>query len=144
MPLARARAMSRPFRILVVDDNHLIRRLLDLILEGAGYVPVEAESGEEALALVGEAHPDLCIVDEAMPGMRGSDLIRALRRSSEPSIASVPVIGISGRAGASQELLAAGATTFVPKPVEERAILAAIARTLSGMMSDSPSGQPAA
>ena len=34
-----------PFRILVVDDNHLIRRLLGLILEGAGYVALEAESG---------------------------------------------------------------------------------------------------
>ncbi|HEY6100547.1 MAG TPA: response regulator, partial [Anaeromyxobacter sp.] len=70
-----------PFRILVVDDNHLIRRLLDLILEGAGYVPVEAESGEEALVLAAEAQPDLIIVDEAMPRMRGSDLIRAIRRS---------------------------------------------------------------
>jgi CheY-like chemotaxis protein len=136
--------MPRPFRILVVDDNRLIRRLLDLILEAAGYVPVEAESGEEALALVTEALPDLCIVDEAMPGMRGSDLIRALRRSADARIANVPVIGISGRAGASQELLAAGATTFVPKPVEEHAILAAIARTLTYTMSDSPSGIPAA
>ncbi len=144
MGLAEHRAMPRPFRILVVDDNHLIRRLLDLILEGAGYVPVEAESGEEALALVGEAQPDLCIVDEAMPGMRGSDLIRALRRSTDPHVASLPVIGISGRAGAAQELLAAGATTFVPKPVEEHVILAALARTLTGTMMESPSGQPAA
>lgn len=144
MGLARARTMSRPFRIMVVDDNHLIRRLLDLILEGAGYVPVEAESGEEALAIMDEAHPDLCIVDEAMPGMRGSDLIRALRRSADPSIASLPVIGISGRVGAAQELLAAGATTFVPKPVEEHAILTALARTLTGPLRDSSPGLPAA
>ncbi len=118
--------MSRPFRILVVDDNHLIRALLDLILEGAGYLPVAVESGGLALEIAAEAAPDLCIVDEVMPGMLGSELIRALRRSRDPRLARVPVIGISGRMGAARELLGAGATAFVPKPIEERAILAAV------------------
>jgi len=136
--------MSASFRILVVDDNHLIRRLLDLILESAGHVPVEAESGEEALALLAEAMPDLCIVDEAMPGMRGSDLIRAIRRSPDPRLANVPVIGISGRTGAARELLAAGANTFVPKPVDEHAILSAVARTLAYADGAAPTGLPAA
>ncbi len=122
--------MSRPFRVLVVDDNHLIRRLLHLILEGAGYLPVAADSGELALEIVNEAAPDLCIVDEAMPGMLGSEFIRALRRSADPRIARVPVIGISARAGAGRELLAAGATAFVPKPIEERSVLTAVAAVL--------------
>jgi CheY-like chemotaxis protein len=122
--------VPRPFRILVVDDNHLIRRLLHLILEGGGYLPVPVESGALALEIVQEAAPDLCIVDEVMPEMLGSELIRALRRSRDPRIARVPVIGISGRAGAGRELLAAGATVFVPKPIEERRILSAIAAQL--------------
>ncbi len=133
-----------PHRILIVDDNHLIRRLLDLILEGAGYVPVEADSGEEALALVPDAAPDLFIVDEAMPGMRGSDLIRAIRRSTDPRVARVPVIGISGRTGAARELLAAGATTFVAKPIEEEHILAAVEQALSGAHPELDAGAPAA
>jgi CheY-like chemotaxis protein len=119
-------------RVLVVDDNHLIRRLLDLILEGAGYSAVEADSGEAALAAALADPPDLCIVDEAMPGMSGSDLIRALRTSGDPRLEGVPVIGISGRAGAREELLAAGATTFLPKPIEERPVLVALARLLGG------------
>jgi len=136
--------MPTPIRVLVVDDNHLIRRLLDLILEGAGYVPVEAESGEAALALAEEALPDLCIIDEAMPEMLGSELIRALRRFPDPRIARVPVIGISGRPGASRELLAAGANAFVAKPLEEHAILAAVARTLDATgRHDWPTKQPA-
>lgn len=122
--------MSRPFRVLVVDDNHLIRKLLHLILEAAGYLPVAVESGELALEIVSEAAPDLCIVDEAMPGMLGSELIRVLRGSRDPHVAGVPVIGISARAGAARELLAAGATAFVPKPIEERAILAAVGAVL--------------
>jgi two-component system phosphate regulon response regulator PhoB len=118
------------YRVLIVDDNHLIRRLLDLILEGAGYVPLEAESGEDALALVAEIAPDLCIVDEVMPGMPGSELIRAIRSSPDPHLAALPIIGISGRAGSERLLLDAGATTFVAKPVDEPAILEAIAELL--------------
>jgi CheY-like chemotaxis protein len=122
--------VSRPSRILVVDDNHLILKLLHLILEDAGYLPVAVDSGALALEIVNEAAPDLCLVDEVMPEMRGSELIRALRRSRDPRVASLPVIGISARAGASRELLAAGANAFVPKPIEERAILAAVAAAL--------------
>ncbi len=136
--------MATGYRILVVDDNHLIRRLLDLILEGAGYVPVEADSGEEALALLAEAAPDACIVDEVMPGMRGSELIRAIRSAPDPRLSAMPIVGISGRAGASRELLDAGATTFVPKPVEEASILAAVARVLTRMDDRRPTGIPAA
>lgn len=117
-------------RVLIVDDNHLIRRLLDLILDGAGYVALEAESGEDALALLAEMAPDLCIVDEVMPGMHGSELIAAIRASSDPRLAAMPIIGISGRVGADRELLDAGATTFVPKPVDEDALLEAIAELL--------------
>jgi CheY-like chemotaxis protein len=122
--------VSRPLRVLVVDDNHLILKLLHLILEGAGYLPVAVDSGELALEIVNEAAPDLCIVDEAMPGMLGSELIRALRRSSDPRIAAMPVIGISGRRGAARVLFGAGASAFVPKPVEEHAVLSGIAAVL--------------
>ena len=120
-----------PVRVLVVDDNHLIRRLLDLILEGAGHAAVEADSGESALGLALADPPDVCIVDEVMPEMTGSELIRALRSSGDLRLATLPIIGISGRAGAREELLAAGATVFLPKPIEERAVLGAIARLLA-------------
>lgn len=122
-----------PTRILVVDDNHLIRRLLDLILEGAGYEPLDAESGEEALALVLGDPPDLCIVDEVMPGMRGSELILRLRASRDPRLAAMPVVGVSAHDGAAGELLRAGADGFVRKPIEEQAVLAAVARALGGL-----------
>jgi CheY-like chemotaxis protein len=117
-----------PLRILVVDDNNLIRQLVRLILESRGHVAVEAESGEIALQVAREDPPDVCLIDEVMPGMSGSDLIRALRRSPDQRLCAMPVIGISGREGADRELVAAGASAFVPKPVEERALLSALAR----------------
>jgi CheY-like chemotaxis protein len=118
-------------RVLVVDDNPLIRRLLDLMLEDEGHQPIDAESGELALAIALSDPPDLCIVDEMMPGMRGSDVIRALRRADDPRVATMPVVGISGRPDGARVLLSSGATAFVSKPVEEGALLAAVARALA-------------
>ncbi len=137
--------MSASLRVLVVDDNHLIRRLLGLILEEAGYVPVEAESAEDAFGLALEDPPDAAIVDEMMPGMRGSELIRALRHTHLWRLQALPVVGISGSAGGRRELLAAGATAFVPKPVEEGAVLAALAHALAWRRMDgAPEHLPAA
>jgi CheY-like chemotaxis protein len=136
--------MASSLRALVVDDNDLVRRLVEFILEGAGFVPFGAESAEAALEAARTAPPDLCIVDEVMPGMHGAELIRALRSSGDERLASVPVIGISGRAGAADELLAAGANAFLPKPVEERALLAAVARVLFEARARSPEDRPAA
>jgi CheY-like chemotaxis protein len=125
MPAAR-----RDLRVLVVDDNHLIRRLLALMLVEDGYVAMEAESVEEALALAREVPPDAWLVDEVMPGTKGSELIRALRRSRDHRLSRAAVVGVSGRAGARLELLAAGADAFVPKPVDEAAIRSALRRAL--------------
>jgi CheY-like chemotaxis protein len=122
--------MAVPLRVLVVDDNHLIVRLLHAILEGAGYVPVGALSEEEALEYALGHPPDVCIVDEVMPGTAGSELIRTLRANADPRLANVPVIGISARPGAWRDLLGAGANVFVPKPIEETTILDALSRAL--------------
>jgi CheY-like chemotaxis protein len=130
-------------RVLVVDDNHLIRRLLGFMLEAAGYVAFEAESADEALALAREVPPDAWLVDEAMPGTKGSELIRALRRSRDHRLSRAAVVGVSGRIGARVDLMAAGADAFVAKPVDERAILSALSRALEerGL---GPEHQPAA
>lgn len=134
-----------PIRILVVDDNHLIRRLIGLILEGAGYTPIDADSGEAALALAHADPPDVLVVDEVMPGMLGSELVRALRRSRERRLRALPVVGISGHDGAARTLLQAGADAFVAKPVEEHPLLDAIARALGRPgRPDEPPGLPAA
>ncbi|HTN52814.1 MAG TPA: response regulator [Anaeromyxobacter sp.] len=122
--------MPRPVRILVVDDNHLIRTLLCLILEGAGHLAAGAESGPAALELAPTFRPDLLLVDEVMPEMPGAEVIRCLRRSRDLRLARVPVIGISGHPGASRALLAAGANAFLAKPVQEVPLLDAVDRAL--------------
>jgi CheY-like chemotaxis protein len=119
-----------PTRVLVVDDNHLIRRLLCLILEGAGFEAVEAESGEDALDLGREAPPAAWLVDEAMPGMTGSEVIRVVRGSRDRRLSRAAIVGVSGKAAASGELLLAGADSFVVKPIDERSVLRALIRAI--------------
>jgi CheY-like chemotaxis protein len=136
--------VSTPLRALIVDDNDVVRRLLELMLEEAGFVPIGAESAEAALEAVRAAPPDVCIVDEIMPRMHGGELIRRLRSAGDPRVASIAVIGISGRAGAARVLLEAGADGFVGKPVEERTLLPAVARALSLRRHGAPPADPPA
>lgn len=97
----RAEANGR--KILVVDDDEGIRQVLVEILHRFGYEAVAVASGEEALAVFEEARPALLITDHHMPGMRGAELIRALRQRSP----SLPIIALTGTE-ADEELLAAG------------------------------------
>jgi CheY-like chemotaxis protein len=124
-------ALRPGLRVAVVDDNHLIRRLLVLILESAGLEAVEAESADDALTLARHAPPDLWLIDEVMPGTSGSDLVRLLRRSLDRRISTAPIVGISGRVGASRDLLASGCDAFVEKPVDERRVVDALRRALT-------------
>jgi CheY-like chemotaxis protein len=117
-----------PLRAFVVDDNHLIRRLLGMMLERAGVIAVELESGAEALELGTAEPPDVWLVDEVMPGMTGSELIRLIRRSRDLRVSRAAIVGMSGREGAAGDLLSAGADAFVTKPVDERKVIEAIAR----------------
>jgi len=123
--------MLRPLRILLVDDNRLILRVVALGLEEVGFEVVPADSGEAALALARRDPPDLCIVDQEMPGMKGSDLIRALRSSGDLRLGLVPVLGISAYASAEAPLRAAGASVFLKKPIEEEALLEAVLAALA-------------
>jgi DNA-binding response OmpR family regulator len=116
----------KPLRILVVDDNHLMLGLLRLSLEAAGHVAVGVESAALALVEARRDPPDVCIVDEIMPGLSGSDLIRMLRASTDPRLAQMRIIGISGRPGSRESLLASGADGFLPKPIDEGALRATI------------------
>ena len=76
--------------VLVVDDRDVDRELLGTLLGQAGYLVLEATSGEEALELAQAERPDLVITDLLMPGMDGYELVRRLR--SMPDTDAIPVI----------------------------------------------------
>lgn len=100
-------------RILVVDDEPQITRVLRRGLSSKGYEVQVAEDGEEALTVFRQWKPDLIITDLSMPGMGGLELCRRIRRSS-----TVPIIVLSvkGEERAKVEALDTGADDYITKP----------------------------
>jgi CheY-like chemotaxis protein len=131
--------MSEPLCVLVVDDSAQIRALLSHALRLRGIKPVEADGGAAALRLLMTTTFALAIVDQHMPGMTGAELIRFVRGSPDSRVRSVPIIGLSGRPGSEQELLAAGAEVFLPKPFGEAELAAALRLALADRLASAGS-----
>jgi len=111
-------------RVLFVDDEEQIRKLLSTWLTRHGYEVTVANDGWEALKSVRTKAPDLVITDVNMPNMNGLELTRRLR--ADHRTARIPVIMLSARKQADDVLsgYAEGADEYIPKPVE-MAVLAA-------------------
>jgi two-component system, OmpR family, KDP operon response regulator KdpE len=105
---------AAPLRVLVIDDEPPIRKLLRVGLTAHGYQIIEASSGKMALELLNEQPPDLVVLDLGLPDMQGHELLRAIRARSD----SVPIVVLSSRddeAGKVQAL-DSGADDYVTKP----------------------------
>lgn len=114
-------------RVLVVDDEPGIRRLIQTSLKGWGYEVVAASTGEEALAILeGDAAPPLAILDWTMPGMDGLELcrrVRALPRRLKPYL-----IFVTARARTQDIVtgLTAGADDYIVKPFQREELRARV------------------
>jgi two-component system OmpR family response regulator len=107
----------KSFRILHVDDDPLMRDVVELALGfESEFIVMSCESGQAALAAVPGWQPDLIILDVLMPGMDGPALLARLRKN--PSTAKIPVIFITGRVPAAERerLMALGAVAVIAKP----------------------------
>jgi two-component system, OmpR family, KDP operon response regulator KdpE len=114
-------------KILVVDDEPQIRRVLKVILSGERYEVVDARSGEAALLKFREFLPDLVLLDLNMPGMSGLETCRAIRELSEVPII---IVTVRGEELEKVELLDAGADDYVTKPFGKHEVLARIRAAL--------------
>ncbi|MBI4768904.1 MAG: response regulator transcription factor [Chloroflexi bacterium] len=108
-------------KILVVDDELEIVKLVRAYLERAGFSVVAATDGQQALAVFRHERPNLVILDLNLPGMDGLDVCRALRRDSD-----VPIIMLTARLEEADRLigLELGADDYVVKPFSPREIVA--------------------
>jgi two-component system KDP operon response regulator KdpE len=112
---------AAPLRVLIVDDEPPIRKLLRMGLTAQGYHVLEAPNGKAALELL-EQSPDLVILDLGLPDVQGLDLLRTMRARNE----QVPIVVLSSRGdeGAKVAALDLGADDYVTKPFGTEELLA--------------------
>ena len=113
-----------PRKILVVDDDADIVRIVGAMLAGQGWEVISALSGEEALRLVREQRPDLVLLDIMMPHMNGIEVLREARRIV-PDIRIV-MITAYGDVGSYLESMDLGACEYINKPFESAELLALV------------------
>lgn len=115
-------------RVLIVDDDALMRRSVSVSLDQAGYQTMTASNAEEALRLVGDVRPDLVLLDIGLPGMDGMEALRQIRHDAP----SLPVIFVTARRRELDEIvgLELGADDYITKPFDMDVLLAHVKAVL--------------
>jgi two-component system KDP operon response regulator KdpE len=125
-------------RVLVVDDDPQIRRVMRTTLSANGYEVSDVRSGEEALEKLHAASYDLVLLDINMPGMGGIEACQALRQSRHGSELAIIMLTVRNTERDKVEALDAGADDYVAKPFSTPELLARIRAALRRAPSSSP------
>lgn len=115
-------------KILLIDDDSSLRRVMEYNLQTAGYQVTAAESGEEGLKLFDEISPSLVITDMKMPGMDGMQVLRVIKQRSSETL--VIVITAFGTVDVAVEAMKLGAYDYITKPFNRDELLLVVAKAL--------------
>jgi len=117
-------------KILIVEDNPLNMRLMEMTLEAKNYTLLKATDGEEALDMATREQPDLIIMDIQLPKLNGLEVTRKLRDTL--ALSHIPIIAITAYAmkGDKEEALKAGCDVYLTKPINTRQLPVMIAEIL--------------
>jgi pilus assembly protein CpaE len=118
-------------KILIVDDEPNLLRLLEVALKVEGYTVVLAKNAQEAFAQIKAEQPDLVILDVSLPGMSGLEICRRLR--SIPQTQTLPIIMLSALGQVEDKIagLEVGADEYITKPVDNNELVARVAALLA-------------
>ncbi|MGB7211154.1 MAG: type II/IV secretion system protein [Gemmatimonadales bacterium] len=118
-------------KILLVDDEDHLRRLLKDLLEREGYEVIEARDGAEALEQVDRHGPDVMLLDLNLPGMDGYSVLAHIR--SRPATEALPIVVLTAKGDEDNEVrvLQAGADDFLTKPFRARALYARLEKIMA-------------
>ena len=121
---------DRPWKILVVDDNLDIDRVIERLLKKHKYDTICATDGQEAVDLACIEHPDLILLDWMLPVLDGLDVCRALKR--DPETRDIMIVMVTGRGSVDHRIAGfdAGADDFIPKPFKHPELLARVRSAL--------------
>jgi CheY-like chemotaxis protein len=126
---SRKKAGRRAPMIVLADDSILQRMTMRALLEAEGYQVLEAADGREVIDLARMSHPDLILMDVAMPTMDGVTTARRIRRAND-ALAHVPIVFVTalGTAIDRETALAAGGNDYLVKPISQRELLRSVER----------------
>ena len=110
-------------RILLVEDDSLLRHAFRLLLEDAGFEIREAGTASQAIAEAQGETPDLILLDLGLPDAPGLHVARTLRQ--QQATRDTPIIALTGRVGPEEkaECLEAGCTSYLTKPIEPKTLV---------------------
>ena len=119
-------------KILIVEDDPVHMRLIEMTLKVKDYTLLKAASGEEALELAARDKPDLVIMDIHLPKMNGFEVTRKLREN--PAFSHTPIIALTANAMKEdiERVIASGGDAYSTKPINTRELPEVIAEMLSG------------
>ena len=117
--------------VLIAEDNPTNRELLRELLEMRGYIVSEACDGQEALAMVEQATPDILLLDIGMPLLDGFAVVRKLREN--PRFTSLPVVAVTAYAmqGDREKIMNSGFDGYLSKPVNSSSLVQELDRLLT-------------
>ncbi|MFA5884647.1 MAG: EAL domain-containing protein [Acidimicrobiia bacterium] len=123
---------SSEIRVLVVDDDAAVRRVVVRTLSRHGHAATEVADGEGALALIDQQDFDVILLDQGLPDLPGTEVLRRLREA-RPT-ATVPVILVTGRGSVPERVegLTAGANDYIVKPVDLDELVARVEAQVRG------------
>ena len=114
-------------KVLIVEDEEMIRRLLKDVLEKVGYKIITAGDGEQGVQLASKEKPDLILMDVQMPIKNGLEATKEIK--GNPLTNNIPVVALTALAmkGDEERVRAAGCDDYISKPVQIRALLEKVA-----------------
>jgi len=118
---------GRGIRVLLAEDDRAVRRLLEVVLERAGYEVIAAADGLEAMKLALSSPINILITDAMMPNLNGHELCRFMRNSE--TLSHVPIILLSGL---EKKVSDRQADAFLTKPVSSEILLECVEKLLAG------------
>lgn len=119
------------YRVLIVDDTELNRKVVKTVLLSQGFDVLEAVDGEQAFSIATEFLPDIILMDVQLPKMDGYEVTRRLR--ALPDTEHLPIIALTAHAmaGESDRAREAGCNGYISKPINTRTLIDEIKAFLS-------------
>ncbi|MBL8542862.1 MAG: response regulator [Hyphomonadaceae bacterium] len=114
--------------ILTIDDSRMMREMLLLVLQGAGFNVVQAEDGQQGLDALETTQPDIIITDINMPVMDGYGFIEGARRDVRHRSTPILVLSTESSPEKKQRAREAGATGWIVKPFQAETLLEVVRR----------------